>query len=789
MFKKALLFLTAATFAAGQSFAQSSPCGTDQMHRKLLQEHPEIAVYEAQLEQQFQDGLKHLNLNQVAAKNGNKKTGDSIVITNINNGMYYETNDTGWYDIPIVVHIVHDYGAEYVTDDQIFTAFNDWNKVYATLNQDTANVIPAFKKYIGHPHLRLHLATIDPYGNPTKGITRHRSYLTYGTGASSQSKMDDWPPTAYVNIWFVNQLDAGSAAAAYALLPSDAASEPFYDGIISFYSYMNNTYSGQVGKTINHEMGHVFNLQHPWGNTNNPEVACGDDAVDDTPPTKGHNPQGCNTSAQYDSVCAQHYFKIYPFIHHDTVNGQPVTYTTDSLQDYPDTANSQNIMDYTYCAEMFTKGQVERMHTALRSDIAGRNNLWSPFNLQATGALAPRPDLAPIPAYSAYQSTGVPKYFTAIGTGINFKNFSWNDTISQAVWTFPNGTPSTRTDQTIQQINAALTVKFSTAGWQHFSLAVTGNGANAGTTVTLNDSSIYVADSAGMDPNGYFEEFNVTGNSSKWPMFNYYNNSFKWQNANTGYYDNTSVMYQGFDTRVFPANVTGSPRGDFDDLFSPAFNLSSFQGGPCNLDFMYSGASRTNISNDLNDTLEIDYSTDLTSSWHVLKYMTKAQLVNKGALSVYYVPLWMGDWSPMTVPVPAAAISGHTIFRFRYKPGLNATWATTGQYSTGNNFYMDRFSISSKAAGVNNIVAGESGFAVAPNPTTGNAYVIVKNGDNNPIQIRVTDITGKTVFTTAQTVNAGARVEIPKSAITVKGMYLVQIVSEGNAVTEKLVVE
>src|SRR6202012_2017521 len=150
-----------------------------------------------------------------------------------------------------------------------------WTTVDLGQNYSDSNiVIQPFKKYIGNPHIHLHLATIDPNGNPTKGIVRHQSYLTADGG--DEAKLDDWPQNKYVNIWFVNTFGAQfTGVAAYAYYPSDAQYMPYYDGVICLSSYIN------YEKTIPHELGHVFSLEHVWGNTNSPEVACGDDLVDD----------------------------------------------------------------------------------------------------------------------------------------------------------------------------------------------------------------------------------------------------------------------------------------------------------------------------------------------------------------------------------------------------------------------------------------------------------------------------------------------------------------------------
>ena len=380
MKKNYFLVLFAMACLAGKSNAQQmQPCYTDEVRQKMVAAHPEILQIEAQLEKEIQEKLTKIDYSKAA------RTTDSV------GDMSDSVNF--WYDIPIVVHIIHDFGVENLSDDSIISAFNNWNIVYAKENWDTNSVIAPYAgfiqnshvRYIGNPHIRLHFATIDPNGNPTKGITRHRSYLTYV--GSDQAKLDDWPPTSYVNIWSVNLIPAsgGFQAAAYAYQPPTAAADPNGDGIICDYSYMpNSPYNdGQVGKTINHEMGHVFYLYHPWGTTNFPQVALGTDEVDDTPPTWGHNPEGCdfadpssNDNSIYDSMWAVNYYVTYP----SSTGG-------DSLVNYPDTTNTQNIMDYTYCSRMFTNGQVARMHAALNSSVAGRNNLWNPYNLTATGAL------------------------------------------------------------------------------------------------------------------------------------------------------------------------------------------------------------------------------------------------------------------------------------------------------------------------------------------------------------------------------------------------------------------
>ena len=746
---------------ASTSMAQKH-CYTDEVRKELLEAHPELAISEAEFSRQIKEGLKKIDYTHLG-KTTNSRDIDSAL-----------ANPNYWYNIPIVIHVVHDYGVEYLKDDDIFNAFKQWNITFAKQNPDTATVIAPFKKYIGNPHIRLHLATKDPNGNPTKGITRHRSYLT-GRGGD-QSKFDDWAPSSYLNLWFISSMSSShSMAAAYAYKPPTATNIPYYDGVIALYDYINND------NTLNHEIGHCFNLDHPWGENNSAGAgACSDggsDDVDDTPPTLGHNVTGCTAAALYDTICANNYFKIYP-----NVAG------IDSIANYPDTANSENIMDYTYCSKMFTKGQVERMHEALRSNVANRSNLWDSLNLIFTGAMQPLPDLKPIADFACTYSGSRVQYFTCPGTNLRFFNKTWGDTVTKVRWEFSNGA-TIHSDSTMNNpsFTSFLDNSFTQGGWVNLKMTATGN--HSGDSTIEFAHSIFVADPVASTPEDALSEFDAAS-QAKWPTFNYYNNEFKWEPANVGYYDNHCMKYTGFDNRVNPSfgqyPYTGTPEGDYDDMFSIPVDLTSLASGECNLNFFYSGASRSGNSADLNDTLLISYSTDRGKTWSVLKTLARGAMDNKGALSIPYAPLYMGDWDTKTISIPASARTSYVVFRFRYKPGVDHFGYGI---STGNNFYIDRVNFSAYPASVGNVKTADMDVVVVPNPTNGNAYVVVKDANNATAQIIVSDIAGKVIYTTSETINGNeVRIEIPQSAISVKGIYMVQTITGNQTKTQKLAV-
>ncbi|OSZ78622.1 hypothetical protein CAP35_10335 [Chitinophagaceae bacterium IBVUCB1] len=787
MIKKSILLLSAFFGAVLPALAQH--CASDEVNSQLKKKYPVIQQYQDQLEQEYR---MHMLAKQLAASVSSQKIYP-----------YTPTKDSAYPSvyIPVAVHIVHDYGTEYVSDNEVYEWIKKMNQTFLKKNADTSSVIPTFKPYIGNPRIQLVLAGKDPLGNPTTGITRRQSYLT--SGGDDQGKLDLWPPNRYLNIWLVRRVGrgvSGGVVAAYATFPSTAGAFPYYDGVIGGTNFMTSN------KTYEHEVGHCLNLFHPWNNSGQSVgLSCGDDEVDDTPPTKGHfssGPGGPATGGNcglpvvlYDSTCANGYYKTF-----NTVVGSQIRVDT---ADYPDTTNVQNIMDYADCPIMFTHQQVDRMRSALKSTVGNRNTLIDPFNWEVTGIvnannglLANKPDLKPVADYSVEKVVGLSNersYFLCAGGSrkFNFKNQSWRDTITSVQWTFSNNAnPATASTN-----NVSIDVPEAGHGWIKTTLKVTSNAGDS----TIERTDVYAADPNYTLQPGYFQEFSNNTDNEKWPIFNYYNNMFKWQLSNThGFYDQSCIVYKGYDSRTSIDIFTGAPAvwsptttglkltGDVDDFFTPAFDLSSLSSGICNLNFMYAGVWRTSNAALMNDSLEIAYSIDCGVNWNRFSVLTKGDLM-RGSQAIPFAPLSMNDWDLKSINVPNAARQSKVFFRFRYKPASDN--ATFGEIGVGNNYYIDRINISPFPAGVNTLVGKDHNIAIAPNPTNSNAYVVIKGNMGANTTIVVTDITGKVVYRTEEVLQQNiSRVEIPANALLSKGMYLVNVVSGTQTKTEKLVV-
>lgn len=312
------------------------------------------------------------------------------------------------YTIPVVFHIVHDYGEENISYAQILEAIEFLNNDFRKLRSDSTQIVNEFKSIAADTKIEFRLARLDPDGNCTKGVTRTASQTTHGGGNSAKYAAPSWPREMYLNVWVVRALPRGAAGWAY--YPGTAGQG--LDGIILLHSYTGSTgtSSKQRGSTLTHEVGHYLNLMHPWGGTNEPglpencEIS---DEVHDTPNTIGHTT--CNLSG----------------------------FSCGSLD------NVQNFMEYSYCHRMFTYGQAERMRAALNHTASARNNLWTEQNLWATGT---HPDYSPelCPPLADFYAN---KRLGCIGTEVEFYNFTYNtETVDSVKWFFDGANISKSND-------------------------------------------------------------------------------------------------------------------------------------------------------------------------------------------------------------------------------------------------------------------------------------------------------------------------------------------------------
>lgn len=312
------------------------------------------------------------------------------------------------FTIPVVVHIIHNDGAENISPAQLRNGIDILTRNFRKRNPDTSEIVPFFKPLAADCRINFVLARKDPNGQCHPGYTRVRSEKTL-PGDHSVKDVIQWPRDRYLNV-YVTRDAAGLAG--HALMPFQADSLPQWDGIVIRYDYYGNIGSSNDVKSVvlTHEAGHYLNLFHVWGGNNVPGFYylpvgqpgnCNhDDDVADTPNTIGWSQ--CNLTAN----------------------------SCDSLPD-----NVQNFMDYAYCARMFTLGQAQRMHDALMAPIAQRNFLSTPQNLQDAG-LNEAPQLCAARLW-------IPRRVACVGQSLSFYDDSYHGAVSW-LWDFGDGNTSTQ---------------------------------------------------------------------------------------------------------------------------------------------------------------------------------------------------------------------------------------------------------------------------------------------------------------------------------------------------------
>ena len=348
-----------------------------------------------------------------------------IVLKKIENQIANGNQNRVIYTIPLVFHVLHNGGPENISRAQIEDAVALLNRDYRLQNADANNVQSVFAGMPADIEIEFQLATKAPNGQCFSGITRTQSPLT-NSGANGQNQVSaiiagndvfngSWPGNKYLNIMVVNDADG---AAGYTTNPNNWSGTSMNNGIWVLHDYVgsigtSDTYSS---RTLTHEVGHWLNLDHLWGNNNNPGNASScsqDDAVDDTPRCIGVT--SCNLNS---NTCSN-----------DAADG----YWTSDVID-----NVENYMEYSYCNKMFTNGQKNRMRAALLSSVGGRNNIWTSSNQIATG-LNSTPSLCAV-------DIRVERDIVCGGDDVQFFDESYNNIVSWN-WSFPNGTPNSSTNQ------------------------------------------------------------------------------------------------------------------------------------------------------------------------------------------------------------------------------------------------------------------------------------------------------------------------------------------------------
>ncbi len=265
--------------------------------------------------------------------------------------------------IPVVVHVLYNKEDQNISDEEVKSGIEALNRDFQRTNPDSVNTPDAFKSLAADCGIQFVLATADPAGRATTGITRKWTAATEWKmddkiKSAGQGGVDAWDTRSYLNIWIGPMRNL----LGYASSPGAAADK---DGVVIATNAFGLTASRapyNLGRTAVHEVGHWLGLKHIWGDT-----YCGDDGVHDTP-RQGNFTSGCPKGIR--SSCS---------------NG-------------PAGDMYMNYMDFTddACMNLFTEGQKERMRALFlwggpRAGILSSKGLEKPWTQTIVPEVVTRP--------------------------------------------------------------------------------------------------------------------------------------------------------------------------------------------------------------------------------------------------------------------------------------------------------------------------------------------------------------------------------------------------------------
>lgn len=352
----------------GVTWAQTDKCSFDQQ----LEQAKESAVFR-------QQQIAYERFVQQYAETANARSG-------------------GTFRIPCVVHILHTgqaVGTKTATganpsNAQIQSAIYDMNDAFK--HQGVYNAADKNGTYDAATNVEFVLAQRKPDGSATNGIIRYDvSSESWGTTFANNG-MDAgetpgvpqltitqsryWPPSDYMNIWIVHEIENDTETLGFAAFPK--ANRGATDGLTmlaSAFGYDPTNMAGylldtetNLNGTCNHEIGHYFSLYHTFtgdanGSTCPADLICGTngDCCADTPPHK--RTDGCPATGN-TNTCVD-----------NNGNDGPNIYI-------------RNFMDYANdaCFHGFSENQKTRMEAALAGP---RNSLCASVGDEAPAGSYP----------------------------------------------------------------------------------------------------------------------------------------------------------------------------------------------------------------------------------------------------------------------------------------------------------------------------------------------------------------------------------------------------------------
>jgi PKD repeat protein len=472
---------------------------------------------------------------------------------------------------------------------------------------------------------------------------------------------------------------------------------------------------------LTHECGHWLNLPHTWGSSNSPneEDNCEiDDGVEDTPLCLGSPVGLCDLDRT----------------------------TCGSLD------NVQNYMEYSYCGAMYTMGQRARMRVALNDDIADRNQLWTPQNIDETGVY--EEELLCRAEFS------VDRQEVCLGEEVQFTDASFFGVTTWS-WDFGDGSNLEGSDESIHRNPIHI---YEQAG--EFEVYLTASNAS-GAVTSLDPVVIRVLDD-GMLPAPMVEGFESgqgPWSDGQWTVQT--QDGQPWQIRETTGYSGARSLYvrnrQNVGGEITRVTSTTFDAGDMAAVF---------------IAYKYAYSHRTTGETD--DRLKLQVSKDCGESWNTRQF-------HRGIIDLptaephggNFYPSGTGEWTGHIEEVDNEIYMVPNLrIRFEFES------------KGGNNVFIDDINVYGvdSLGNVQSLVVDMETTALSlslfPNPTTGEAIAAAQwPGDGAVLILR--DAAGRLVRQEQLRGNGGRRIPLDGLA---PGVHFIELNAADQRVVERLLV-
>jgi PKD repeat protein len=411
-------------------------------------------------------------------------------------------------------------------------------------------------------------------------------------------------------------------------------------------------------------------------------------------------------------------------------------------------------MEYSYCSNMFTAGQVTRMRNAATSATASRNNLWTVANLSATGVNPVGSACAPIADF------GADKTMACTNSPITFTDLSWNGQPTTWSWSFPGGTPSTSTD-------SIPVVTYAAPGTYSVTFTV-GNAVGTSAPVTKT-SYITIRSSTATYQTGWQEGFETSAiPNADWTVVN--PAGVTWTRTNLAAATGTYSMYL--------KNTTNTGLSS-DDAISPSMNFSALTTPSFKFKVAYAQKNSSQM-----DFLKVYSSINCGQSW-TLKYSKYGQGLQTLGTGVYQSTAFTptaSQWRTETVPLGSLGSQQNVIWKFTF---------ICDSTTAGNNIYIDDINLTGAGVGIDNEIENTISFYLAPNPSNGQTTVNFTLVNKMPVKVDISDMLGRKIETLANSnYNPGEyKLSVGDKVNYSRGIYFVNLQVGDKIFSQKMLVE